>query len=118
AMQSHYRDIAWAFGHISLGLYDSDNKPRTYSQLAAIQVGWLLKAGAVQWKAEESAANGTDKGCIAVDAAKLKPSIVELEKRVLGIRARGDKDDAAKLRTEFCDADGDWKKLRQTVSER
>src|SRR4029079_13754899 len=23
AMQSHYRDIAWAFGHISLGLYDS-----------------------------------------------------------------------------------------------
>lgn len=118
ALDSHYRDLAWAFGHISLGMYDGDNKPRPYSQLSAIQVGWLLKAGAVAWKADEMAANGTDKGCFTVTADKLKPAIAELEKLVVGIKARGDKDEATKLRTEHCDAEGEWKKVRGIISER
>lgn len=115
---SHLRDMAWAFGHISQGMYDAAGKPKPYSQLASIQVGWLLKAGAAVWKAEETAANGADKGCFAFDQAKFKPAIEELEKVVLAIKGKGDKDAAVKLRTEFVDADGEWKKLRETVRER
>jgi len=118
AGQSHLRDLSWGFGHIAQGMYEAGNKPKPYSQLASIQVGWLLKAGSVQWKAEEMAANGKDKGCFAVDMTKFKPAIVELEKLVLGIKARGDKEGAEKLRTEFVDADGDWKKLREILRDR
>jgi len=118
AGQSHLRDLTWAMGHISQGMYSADNKPKPYSQLAAIQVGWLMKAGSVQWKSEEKAANGADKGCFAVDMAKFKPAIEELEKVVLVIKAKGDKDAAVKLRTEHVDADGEWKRLRETVRER
>lgn len=115
---SHLRDMAWAFGHIAQGMYDASNKPKPYSQLASIQVGWLMKAGAASWKAEETAANGADKGCFAFDHAKFKPAIVELEKLVLSIKGKGDKDAALKLRTEHVDADGEWKKLRETIRER
>ena len=118
AAPSHLRDLAWALGHISQGMYDANDKPKPYSQLAAIQVGWLLKAGAVVWKADEMAANGSDKGCFAYEAAKFAPAILELEKLVLGIKARGDKDAAIKLRTELVDADGDWKKLREVIRDR
>ena len=118
ASQSHLRDLAWAFGHISQGMYTAENKPKPYSQLAAIQVGWLMKAGAVQWKADENAANGSDKGCFAVDMSKFKPAIVELEKAVLVIKGKGDKDAAVKLRTELVDEESEWKKLRETLRER
>lgn len=118
AGKSHVRDLTWAFGHIAQGMYDSANKPKPYSQLAAIQVGWLLEAGAVSWKAEETAANGADKGCFAIDMPKFQPAIVELSKAVLGIKAKGDKDAAVKLRTKLVDDEGDWKKIRETVRER
>jgi hypothetical protein len=118
ATQSHLRDLAWAFGHISQGMYDAGGKPKPYSQLAAIQVGWLMKAGSVQWKADENAANGTDKGCFAVDMAKFKPAIVDLETAVLAIKSKGDKAGAEKLRTELVDEGGEWKKLRETLRER
>jgi hypothetical protein len=118
AVESHYRDMAWAFGQMSQGMYDGNNKPKPYPQLASIQVGWLHKAGAMLWKADETAANGTDKGCFAADLTKFQPAVAELEKLVLGIKARGDKEGAVKLRTEFCDADGEWKKIRETVRER
>jgi hypothetical protein len=118
AGKSHVRDLAWAFGHIAQGMYDAANKPKPYSQLAAIQVGSLLKAGAVAWKADETAANGADKGCFALDLPKFQPAIVELEKAVLVIKAKGDKDAAVKLREELVDADGEWKKIREILRDR
>lgn len=118
AEQSHVRDLTWAFGHIAQGMYDSANKPKPYSQLAAIQVGSLLKAGAVSWNAQEKAANGADEGCLALDLSKFQPAIVELETAVLQIKARGDKDAAVKMRGELVDADGEWKKIREILRER
>lgn len=115
---SHLRDVAWAFGHIAQGMYDASNKPKPYSQLAAIQVGWLLKAGVLGWHADEMAANGTDKGCFSVTHAKFRPAVTELAKVVLAIKGKGDREGAVKLRTEFVDADGDWKKLREVIRER
>jgi len=37
---------------------------------------------------------------------------------VLGIKGRGDKEAALKLKAEYCDADGDYKKQREIISER
>jgi len=34
--QIQLRNIAWAFGHISRGMYAADGSSRAYSQLAAI----------------------------------------------------------------------------------
>ena len=65
ADKAHVRDVTWAFGHISRGMY-TDDKPKPYSQLASIQVGFLMKEGAMEWKAEEMAANGQDKGCFVL----------------------------------------------------
>src|SRR5690606_27850500 len=61
------RNIAWAFGHISRGMYAASGSPNNYSHLAAMQVGSFVKAGALTWLADQPAANGTDQGCIEID---------------------------------------------------
>jgi hypothetical protein len=118
AGRAHGSDVAWAFGHIAQGVYDADGKPKPYSQLASIQIGWLIKAGAISWKPEELAANGKDKGCFDLTIDKFKPAIVELGKVVLGIKARGDKARALELRAELVDKDDEWKRLRGVITER
>lgn len=112
----HY--LSWAFGHISRGLYTADGKPRNYSQLAAIQLGSLLKAGAVTFKADEKAANGTDVGCFDVDVAKWKPAVDALAKRVLMAKGKGDKKDADAMVAEFVDAKDEFAQRRALISER
>ncbi len=118
AGQSHVRDMIWAMGHTAQGMYDGSHKPKPYSQLASIQLGSLLKAGALQWNADQPAANSQDRGCFAVDMAKFKPAILELEKRVLAIKAKGDKAAAEKLLAEFVDGGGEWKSIKEILTER
>ncbi len=116
--KAHVRDIAWGFGHISRGMYSPEGKPKNYSQLASIQQGFLRKAGALTWKATEKAANGTDLGCVELDLAKFKTATAELEKRVLGIKARGDKAGAEKLKADYVDAKDEWEAIRGSITER
>lgn len=111
-------DVYWSFGQISQGLYNSDGKPETYPQLASVQIGSLVAAGAMTWKPEGAAANGTDKGCFELSMDKFPPAIAELEKTVLGIKARGDKPAAVKLIEAYVDKDGEWKRLRGVIEER
>lgn len=118
AQLAHVRDAAWAFGHISRGMYDGAGKPKNYSQLASIQMGTLFKAGALAWKPTEKAGNGTDVGCFELDFAQWKPTIAALAKRVLTVKGQGDKAGAEKLKAELVDADDDWKKTRATITER
>ncbi len=118
ADKAHVRDVAWAFGHISRGMYSADGKPKNYSQLASIQLGSLMKAGAISWKTEESAANGTDKGCLEIDLKKFRGAVDVLAKRVLKIKGSGDKADAEKLKAEFVDAKDEWSKMKETITER
>jgi hypothetical protein len=118
ATKAHLRDAAWAFGHISRGMYSADGKGRPYSQLASIQLGTLNKAGVLAWKADEKAANGTDQGCFEVDIAKWKPTIAALELRVVKAKGTGNKADAEKMKAEFVDGQGEWKKLRDVISQR
>lgn len=118
ATLAHQADILWAFGHIAEGMYAADGTPKPYSQLAAIQVGSFLAAGAVAFHADEMAANGRDKGCVAFTLDKLPAAIAALEKTVLGVKGRGDKAGALELRAELVDKDGEWKKLRELIAER
>jgi hypothetical protein len=118
ARLGHVSDIVWAFGHIAQGMYSGDGTPKPYSQLASIEVGSFLKAGAMAFHADEMAANGKDKGCFAIVPAKLPAAIAALEKRVLEIKGKADKAAAVKLKSEFVDADGEWKKLRAVIAER
>ncbi|MGA9523061.1 MAG: hypothetical protein WBV82_16450, partial [Myxococcaceae bacterium] len=113
AQKAHLRDVAWGFGHVSRGMYTADGNARPYSQLASIQLGTLFKAGVLQWKPEQKAANGADVGCFEIDLAKWKVTGDALAKRVLKAKGKGDKADAEKMKAEFVDADGEWKKLRE-----
>jgi hypothetical protein len=112
------RNIAWAFGHISRGMYTADGSPRNYSQLAAMQVGSLLKAGALTWHADQTAANGTDQGCFDVNFDALPAAVEAFETKVLQIKARGDRKGAEQLKAEFVDAQDDFAKLKETIAER
>ncbi|MFO0594853.1 MAG: hypothetical protein U0228_06105 [Myxococcaceae bacterium] len=118
AKKSALRDVSWAFGHISRGMYTAEGGVRNYSQLASIQLGTMLKAGALVWKPEEKAANGTDMGCFEVDLAKWKPAVGELTGRVLKAKGKGDKKDAEAMKASFVDAKDEWAKLRETITER
>lgn len=101
--KAHVRDVFWQFGHISRGMYDEDHHPKNYSQLSAIQFGWLMKEKAIRWNAEEMAANGTDKGCYAIDLAKVPFAVKSLMKVSAGIKGRGDKKGAEALIAEYVD---------------
>lgn len=115
---AHLRDVTWAFGHIAQGMYTADNKPKAYSQLAAIQMGTLFKDGVLAWKTDAMAANGKDKGCFDIDLAKWRPSVDALAKTVLGIKGKGDKAGAETLKKDFVDDTAEWSKARATIAER
>jgi len=117
AEQAHVRDVAWAFGHIAQGMYDADGKPKNYSQLAAIQLGSLFKAGALVWKKDEKAVGG-DVGCFEIDLGKWGPAVDALASRVLKVKAKGDKADAEAMKASFVDDKDDWENLRAVISER
>lgn len=120
AKKAHVRDMVWAFGHISRGMYGSDGRAKPYSQLAAVQFGHLMKSGAITWKAEERAANSTDVGCFSFDLDKFPPAILALQKRVAGVKARGDKKDAEAIVAEFVDVDDEAAKkhVLATITDR
>lgn len=118
AKKAALRDVSWAFGHISRGMYTAEGTPRNYSQLASIQLGHMAKEGALTWKAEEKAANGTDVGCFEVDLGKWKGAVATLGDRVLKAKGKGDKKDAEAMKASFVDAKDDWAKLRETIAER
>jgi hypothetical protein len=118
ATQATVRDVAWAFGHISRGMYDAQGSSRAYSQLASIQLGSAFKAGALVFKKDEKAANGTDVGCYEIDFTKWTPMVNELAKRVLSAKGSGNKIDAEKMKADFVDAKDAWAAARESMAER
>lgn len=118
ADRAHVRDVFWAFGHISRGMYTEDKHPKNYSQLAAIQVGALMKDGALAWKADARAANGRDAGCFSVDFAKMPASIKTLMGTVAQIKGKGDKAGAELLIKDYVDVTGEKKKILDVITER
>jgi len=103
AAQSYADAIVWALGHISQGMYTGGHEPKTYGQVAAIQVGYLLDQGALTWDAKAAAANGKDTGALAIHAEKLVAAIDKMMKTVAGIKARGDVAGARELVARYVD---------------
>lgn len=118
AENAHIHDVTWAFGHIAQGMKNAEGKPKPYSQLAAVQMGFLNEKGALQWKAEAKAANGADVGCFELDLQKWSPAVNDLTKVVAGIKGRGDKALAEKTRDAFVLEGTAWAKLRSVIAER
>lgn len=118
ANKAHVRDLFWAFGHISRGMYDEDKHPKNYSQLAAIQFGSLVRDGAVAFRADETAANGADAGCYSADLSKFPASFEAQMKVAAGIKARGDKALAETLIRTFVDAGGETAAHLQRIQTR
>ena len=115
---AHLRDVLWAFGHIAQGMLDARGKPKAYSQLSAIQMGYLNQRGVLQWKATEKAANGVDTGCFDVDLAKWPAAVDDLSRLVFGIKSRGDRALAEKTRDEWVTDGTPWAGLRGVIQER
>jgi hypothetical protein len=84
-------------------MYDSDKKPKNYSQLAAIQIGYLIDKKVLVWNANATAANGKDKGAFTIKLDKIVPVVDEMMKLTGGIKARGDKAEADKLVARYVD---------------
>jgi hypothetical protein len=118
ADKSFVRDMFWAFGHVSRGMYEDNHHPKNYSQLAAIQVGWLMKNGALSWKDAETAANGKDKGCFSIDLPKVPAAVTSLMTEVAQIKGKGDKARAEVLIKDWVDVTGDKKKVHDVLTER
>ena len=97
AAQSLTDSIVWAFGHISQGMYTGTGERKTYRNLAAIQIGFLIEKGALTWDDKAVAANGTDHGAFTIHPDKLVPAVQDMMKLVAGIKARGDKAAAEQL---------------------
>jgi hypothetical protein len=118
AQSSHVRDVLWSFGHIAQGMLDARGRPKPYSQLSAIQMGYLNQRGVLEWKAAEKAANGTDTGCFEVDLAKWPAAVDDLSRLVFGIKSRGDRMLAEKTRDEWVTEGTAWAGLRGVIQER
>jgi hypothetical protein len=118
ADRSRVRGLVWALGQISRGTYDAQGKVKPYGALASIQVGSLLEQGALRWRAGEVAANGSDRGCLEIDFARLPGAVAKLETAVLGIKARGDVAAANALAGPFLDPKAGYADVVRSITER
>ena len=105
ARQTYIDSITWAFGHISRGMYTPSGQRKAYSQLAAIQVGYLMDQGVITWDAEALAANGSDHGAFHVDLAAIEPHVRALMTTIIDGYARGDRAAIEALAARYVDGD-------------
>jgi len=103
AAQTYIDSIVGAFGLISQGMKDGDGNRKAYSNLAAIQIGFLIEKGVLTWDPKQPAANGKDTGAFTLDGKKLVAACDEMMKLVGGIKARGDKAMAEQLIAKYAD---------------
>jgi hypothetical protein len=105
ALQTYAHDIVWAFGHISRGMYDGSHKRKPYSQLAAIQVGFMMDEGALTFDPGERAANGTDMGAFTIHFDKFPAAADKLMSVVGRVKAKNDKAEADAIVKRYVDSD-------------
>jgi hypothetical protein len=104
ARRAYANGVAWALGHISVGMYaEPGHQRRTYSQLAAIQIGYLMDQGALDWDPQALAANGTDRGAFHLHEDRIVSAVDSMMKLVAGLKARGDRKGAEALAAKYVD---------------
>lgn len=106
ATATYVDSIVWAFGHISQGMYAGSGAAKTrktYSNVSAIQIGYLMDQGALVWDASAKAQNGKDQGAFVIKFDKLVPAIDAMMATVGGLKARGDRAGANALAAKYVD---------------
>jgi hypothetical protein len=103
--QIYVDGMTWAFGHISRGMYTPGGQRKAYSQLAAVQVGWMLEHGAMRWDPEAPAGNGTDTGAFTLDLERFPAAVTALMSEVVRIKTEGDRAAAEALAARYVDGD-------------
>lgn len=105
ADQTYVDSVLWALNHIARGMYTDTGKPKTYSHVAAIQIGFLLEEGALTFDPKAKAANGKDEGAFTLHFEKFPQAIDKLMKLAGTIKATGDKKQAEELIKTHVDGD-------------
>jgi hypothetical protein len=103
--QSYVDAMMWAFGHISRGMYTATGQRKAYSQLAAIQVGFLLESGALRFDPDGKTANGRDIGALSIDFERMPAAVEDMMVLVAGIKARGEREEAEALAKTMVDGE-------------
>ena len=104
AARTYIDGIVWAFGHTSQGMYSGDGGRKTYSNLAAIQIGILIEKGVLTWDPKAKAANGKDSGAFTLHTDKIVTVVDDMMKLVAGIKARGDRAGAEAMIKKYVDS--------------
>ncbi len=112
ARQAYTAAFNWACGHISRGMYTTTDRPKPYSQVSAIQLGFLMDEGAISFDAEGEAANGEDRGAFTLCLEKFPAAVQKLMKKVGRIKAKNQKKEAEKLIELYVD---DEEKVHQEL---
>jgi hypothetical protein len=105
ANETYANCVVWAFGHIGRGMYDAARKRKPYSQLAAIQVGFLMDEGALSFDPNEPAANGTDKGAFTIHYDRFPGAAEKLIVAVGRVKAKNDRAAAEAMTKRYVDGD-------------
>jgi len=109
ARQAYVDAVVWAMTHISTGMFENNDRarPKPYSQLAAVQLGFLLDEGAMTWDAQDKAANGQDGGHFTLHLERMSAAAEKMMRVVAGIKARGDRPAAEELLRKYVDGGAD-----------
>lgn len=86
----YVRSLLWSFRHIAEGMETPDGLPKAYSQLAAVQVGFLVKEKALRWVTVKDPTTGRESGRFEIDFDRLPRVADRLLARVGRILATGD----------------------------
>lgn len=89
--QSYVDSMSWSFSQIAQGMWTESGQRKPYSQLAAVQVGFLMEQGALRWNPDAAAANGADKGSFELDFAAFPAACTKLMQAIGRIKAMNDK---------------------------
>ena len=103
AKKAYLDNLVWAFGHISRGMYTDTGQRKAYSQLAAVQLGFLLDQGALTFDPKALAANGKDAGAFTLHFEKMPGTIDKMMKVVGSLKATADRSGAEALAKKYVD---------------
>jgi hypothetical protein len=103
--EAYLDQVIWALGHVSRGMWTASHQRKPYSQLAAIQIGFLMDEGAIRFDPNATAANGTDRGAFAIDFAAMPAAVERLMRQVMEIKSTGDRPRAEALAARYVDGD-------------
>ncbi|HEY2513385.1 MAG TPA: hypothetical protein VGI39_21095 [Polyangiaceae bacterium] len=103
AKRAYLDNVIWAFGHISRGMYTESGGRKAYSQLAAVQIGFLLDEGALTFDPNATAANGKDNGAFSLHFEKVPAAVDKMMKAVGTLKANANRAGAEALAKKYVD---------------